>query len=86
MSIVDHVGCDEDPLGDSRVVDVDSEVVEVTDTCETFRYARDGVVEHWGVVLADVVGVWGSGGVQVVGLREASWLKGMLARWPTMKS
>lgn len=71
MGIVDHVGCDEDPLWDSGSVHIGSEVVEVPDAAGTLRNADDGVVKHWGVVLANIIDVWGSRGVEVVGLGVA---------------
>jgi len=66
VSVVQHIGCDEDPLRDSAVGDVDGEVVEVPLKLGTSWNGGDGVEDDEGVVFADVESEVGGGGVEVV--------------------
>lgn len=66
VAVVEHVGGDEEPLGDGGGVDVGGEVVEVAHAGDTGGDVGDGVVEDDGVVFADVVGVRRGGAVQVI--------------------
>ncbi len=81
VSVVDHVGRDEDPLGEGGGVEVAREVVEVAVQGEAGGEGGDGVVEDCGVVLADVVGVGGGGGVEVVGGGEAGHERLIRREW-----
>lgn len=71
VGVVDEVGGDEEPLGEGGGVDVGGEVVEVAVAGCAGGDIRNRVVNDEGVVLPDIVCVWGCGGVQVVWRGEA---------------
>lgn len=66
MRVINEVRRDEDPLGDSRTVDIGSKVVEVAVKHCTRWVICDGVINYEGIVFSNIEGIRGGGGVQVI--------------------
>jgi hypothetical protein len=71
VTVVDHIGRDEHPLRQRGRIHVRGKVVEVTVPRQSLGDADDGIVKNRRVVLPDIVGIWRSRSIQVVGRRVA---------------
>lgn len=73
VSIVQHVGGDEDVLGELVVEEILAESLEILDDVEALLLLGVGVVEHRGIVLADVVVGTGARVDQLETLETSVW-------------
>ena len=71
VTIVDHIGRHEHPLGQSRGIDIGGKIVEVRMKHKPGGYRGDRIVEYSRIVLPYIVSIWRCRGVEVVNRREA---------------